>query len=86
VKNAGLGEKYDVDDMLVIYDDFAAQSMERASWQLLQHDKKHLMSEFSDIGIWDIVQSDFSAKIVNLLLTLFSVGVILARTGRSTSR
>lgn len=63
VKDAGLEKEYDTDHLLVIYDDFSAMEMTRTSSQLLEHHKKHLLSKFSDIAIWDIVQSEFSAEI-----------------------
>jgi hypothetical protein len=64
VKDAGLEKKYDTDDILVTYDDFSDAAMIRASSQLLEHHKQQLMSKYSDLKIWDIVQSDYSAMIV----------------------
>jgi hypothetical protein len=64
VEDARLEEEYDTDDILVVYDDFSDVAMIRVSRQFLENHKNHLMSEFSDLRVWNIVQSDFSVRIV----------------------
>jgi hypothetical protein len=54
IEDIGLKNKYDLDNILVIYSDYSYDSMSKVFELFIQNEKKNIMSKFAESNIWDM--------------------------------
>jgi hypothetical protein len=67
IEQTGLRNKYDLDNIYVIYSDYSYNSMSKVCELFIQNEKKNIMSKFAESNIWDM--TGYASWIVVFCLT-----------------
>jgi hypothetical protein len=54
IKNAGLRNKYELDNILVVYSDYSYDYMSEVCGIFIQNEKKNILSKFAESKLWDM--------------------------------